>query len=244
MMSSCDEIRDLLGDHSDGTLPEDLRRRVDDHLESCEECGQLLETFDLIAQTIPDLEFLEPPSHLEDDLSASPCRRWLGLLFQAVDREISQYNLERLLSHLERCESCTRAWNDLTLMHQVGQAMEPPQGFVQRCIGVRDRIFQRPVISRRAVTAAAYLLAVLASLLIGNPVSIARSPVVQRVTETVTTEVNQAAEHGRGEIKVMLWRAWRWTERSIDAIQDFVRSDDRAPDHTDRDSTVEQGEST
>jgi len=242
-MFSCDEIRGLLGDHSEGTLAEEIQRQVDEHLESCEECGQLRETYDLIAQTIPDLELLEPPSHLQEDLSASPCRRWLGLLFQAVDREISQYNLERLLSHLERCESCTRAWNDLTLMHQVGQAMEPPPGFVQRCIGMRDRIFQRPIISRRAVTAAAYLLAVLASLLIGNPVSVARSPVVQRVTETVTTEVSQVTEQGRGEIKVMLWRAWKWTGRSIDAIQDFIRSDDREADDTERDSTMEQGES-
>ncbi len=243
-MFSCDDVRDLLADHAEGTLPEEMRRQVDDHLEACEECAQLRQTVDLIAQTIPDLGHLEPPPYLEGDLSASACRRWLGLLFQAVDREISQYNLERLLSHLESCESCTRAWNDLTLMHQVGQAMEPPQGFVQRCIGVRDRIFQRPIISRRAVTAAAYLMAVLASLLIGNPVSIARSPVVQRVTETVTSEVNQAAEHGRGEIKVMLWRAWQWTGRSIDAIENFIRTDHADADHLEKDSAEEQGENT
>lgn len=243
-MLSCDEIRDLLGDHAEGTLPGELRCQVDDHLESCEECGQLRQTLDLIEQTLPDLDLLEPPPHLEGDISASPCRRWLGLLFQAVDREISQYSLERLLSHLESCESCTRTWNDLTLMHQVGQAIEPPPGFVQRCIEVRDRVFQRPIISRRAVTAAAYLMAVLASLLIGNPVSVARSPVVQRVTETVTSEVNQAAEHGRGEIKVMLWRAWQWTGRSIDAIENFVRPDNRDTDHSEKDSVEEQGEST
>jgi hypothetical protein len=242
-MFSCVEVRDLLGDHAEGTLPEEVQCRVEDHLKSCEECGELRRTLDLIAQVIPDLGLLEPPPYLEGDLSASACRRWLGLLFQAVDREISQHNLERLLSHLESCESCTRTWNDLTLMHQAGQAMEPPQGFVQRCIGVRDRIFQRPIISRRAVTAAAYLMAVLASLLIGNPVSIARSPVVQRVTETVTTEVNQAAEQGRGEIKVMLWRAWQWTGRSIDAIENFVRSDRSETDHPESHSAVEQGDS-
>ncbi len=241
-MISCDEIRNLLGDHAEDTLSPDQRCRVDDHLETCEECRELRQTLDLIAQTIPDLDLLEPPSHLAGDLSASPCRRWLGLLFQAVDREISQYNLERLLSHLESCESCTRTWNDLTLMHQVGQAMEPPSGFVQRCINVRSRLFQRPVISRRAVTAAAYLMAVLASLLIGNPVSVARSPVVQRVTETVATEVNQAAEQGRGEIKVMLWRAWQWTGRSLDAIENFVRADHSDSDQTDDDSAGEQGE--
>jgi predicted anti-sigma-YlaC factor YlaD len=235
-MARCDATRDLLGLSLDGELTAEERSLVERHLDECDDCRELHESLVLIADAIPPLDHLEPPHHLESDLSASPCRRWLGLLFQAVDREISQYNLERLLNHLKSCESCTRTWNDLTLIHQVSEAMVPPPNFVDRCIDVRRRIFQRPIISRRAVTAAAYLMAVLASLLIGNPVSIARSPVVQKVTDTVTTEVNQAAEHGRGELKVMLWRAWKWADHTIDTVQNLVRGDSN-----DDDSGSEQG---
>jgi len=236
-MVSCDLTRDLLGLYVEGDLTAEERGQVELHLQECEDCRELFETLVLIAEALPPMDQLEPPPNLEADLSASPCRRWLGLLFQAVDREISQHNLERLLSHMEACESCTRTWNDLSLIHQVSDALEPPPNFVDRCIEVRRRVFHRPIISRRAVTAAAYLMAVLASLMIGNPVSIARSPVVQRVTDTVTTEVNQAAEHGRGELKVMLWRTWKWAGRQIDAVQDLVSGDTQ-----DNDSAPEQGD--
>ena len=152
------------------------------------------------------------------------------MLHQAVDRDISEHNLERLLSHLESCEACRRAWNDLSLIHQVGEALIPPQHLLDSCISVRRKILRRPVLSRRAATAAAYVLAVLASLMIGNPVSIARSPTVQRVTETVTTEVNYVAEQGRSEFKVMLWRAWQWTEKQAAAARELFQSDDRDND--------------
>ncbi len=221
-MYSCEQTRELLDQLLEGSLSEEVRPDVERHLSDCEECREIVETLILIAEAIPPLEKLDPPDHLADDLSSSPCRRWLGLLFQAVDREIGEHNLERLLSHLESCESCTRTWNDLTLIHQVGEALEPPPGFVQRCIEVRQRVFRRPILSRRAVTAAAYAMAVLASLTIGNPVSIARSPVVQKVT----TEVNQVAEQGRGELKVMLWRAWQWSGRQIETVRNLVQDND------------------
>ncbi len=220
-MYSCEQTRGLLDQLTEGSLTDETRSEVERHLAGCEGCREIGETLALIADAIPPLGELEAPEHLAAELSASPCRRWLGLLFQAVDREIGEYNLERLLTHLESCESCTRTWNDLTLIHQVGEAMEPPPGFLRRCIEVRKRVFRRPVLSRRAVTAAAYAMAVLASLTIGNPVSIARSPVVQKVT----TEVNQAAEQGRGELKVMLWRAWQWSGRQIEAVRNLAGDD-------------------
>ena len=232
-MYSCEQTRGLLDQLIEGSLTDGTRSEVERHLAGCDECREIGETLALIADAIPPLGELEAPEHLAAELSSSPCRRWLGLLFQAVDREIGEHNLERLLSHLESCESCTRTWNDLTLIRQVGEAMEPPPGFVQRCVEVRKRVFRRPVLSRRAVTAAAYAMAVLASLTIGNPVSIARSPVVQKMT----TEVNQAAEQGRGELKVMLWRAWQWSGRQIAAVRSLA-GDDNASER----SETTQGE--
>jgi predicted anti-sigma-YlaC factor YlaD len=221
-MGTCDHIRELFTDLLDGTLADDHRAEVERHLAGCEGCRETWETFTLIADSVPPLSELDPPEHLAHDLASSPCRRWLGLLFQAVDREIAEPNLERLLSHLEGCETCTRTWNDLTLIHQVQEAIEPPPGFVHRCLDVRNRVFRRPILSRRAVTAAAYAMAVLVSLTIGNPVSIARSPVVQMVT----TEVNEVAEHGRGELRVMMWRAWQWADQKIDAVRSLVGGND------------------
>ena len=236
-MGSCDDVRDLLGQLLDGGLPEEAARTVDDHLDRCAACRELRDALELVAGAVPRLDELEPPAHLEQDLSSSPCRRWLGLLHQAVDREIGERNLDRLLSHLDGCPTCRQAWNDLTLIHQVSDALAPPSTLLQRCIEARQRVLRRPVLSRRAATAAAYLMAVLVSLMVGNPVSIARSPVVQRVTDVVTSEVSEVAAQGRGEVRVMLWRAWKWTERQATAVRDLFDDDDG-------ESTTEQGAPT
>jgi hypothetical protein len=179
-----------------------------------------------VAEAIQPLAGIEPPPDLASELSSSPCRRWLGLLYTAVDREITEGNLERLLGHLESCPACRRAWNDLTLIHQIGTALEPPPGLLQRCLRPRARPLYRVTMGRRAAAAAAYVLAAASALMIGNPVSIARSPVVQQVADTVSSEVREVAIDGRGEIRVALWRAWRWASRQIDTLQEAIRSDE------------------
>ena len=242
MMLSCTDVRDLFSLYLDGELEEEKACAVRDHLADCSECTELTETMEFIAGVGAALAGVEPPDHLAGDLQASPCRRWMGLLFQAVDREISQHNLERLLTHLEACPSCRRAWQDLTLIHQVSEAMEPPPHLVNLCIRAREkRPGVRPILNRRLATAAAYLLAVLTSLIIGNPVTLARS---QAVANVVTAEVSDVAEQGRGEARIMLWRVWKWGERKVEAVRDFVSKSDEQDDST-ADSTVgNEGEST
>lgn len=235
-MMSCEQARDLLGPLLEGDLPDEARLALEEHLAGCGECRETLETLRMVSDALPSFAGLEPPPQLASDLAASPCRRWLGLLHQAVDHEIEPRQLERLLAHLDGCAACRQAWQDLALIRQVSDAMEPPPGLAERCIGARRRVLRRPVLSRRAATAAAYLLAVLASLMVGNPVSIARSPVVQRVTTAVGSEVSGVAEQGRGEVRVMLWRAWQWTERQLSTIAELVR-----PGDSDDAPTPEQG---
>jgi hypothetical protein len=82
------------------------------------------------------------------------------------------------------------------------------------------------------------VLAVLASLMIGNPVSIARSPVVQRVTETVTTEVSNVAQDSRGELRVIMWRTWKWGTDKVLAVRDYLRQSDESTE-----TGEDQGES-
>jgi predicted anti-sigma-YlaC factor YlaD len=127
MMSGCTDIRDLLSLHLEGELEEQRAREVREHLADCEDCAGILDTLESIVEAGSALDALDPPANLMSDLASSPCTRWLGLLFQAVDREISQHNLERLLTHLEACPSCRHTWQDLTLIHQVSEAMEPSQ---------------------------------------------------------------------------------------------------------------------
>jgi predicted anti-sigma-YlaC factor YlaD len=247
-MSGCNDIRELLSPYLEDELEETRAREVREHLERCEDCAGILDALESVVDAGATLGELEPPSHLMSDLASSPCTRWLGLLFQAVDREISQHNLERLLTHLEACPSCRRTWQDLTLIHQVSEAMKPSQYLLKRCIEARDRRpTSRPILNRRMATAAAYFLAVLTSLVIGNPVTLARSgagDAVGRVAEVVSTEVVEVAENGRGEARIMLWRMWKWGERKVEAVRDFVSGSD-SENETKSDSPAEdQGETS
>jgi predicted anti-sigma-YlaC factor YlaD len=245
-MSGCTNIRDLLSAFLEGELEDARKLDVREHLAECEDCAGILETLESIADAGATLEALEPPDHLTADLASSPCTRWLGLLFQAVDHEISQHNLERLLTHLEACPSCRRTWQDLTLIHQVSEAMSPSQYLLRRCIAAREKRPQiRPVLNRRMATAAAYFLAVLTSLVIGNPVTLARSgagDAVERVAEVVSTEVSDVAEHGRGEARIMLWRLWKWGERKVETVREFIGGDEAKNETASDNSTEEQGD--
>ncbi len=247
-MLSCTDFQDLLSPYLEGELEEQRNNEVRDHLAGCEDCAGLVEAMSGIIATGAGMAGLEPPEYLAGDLAASPCRRWLGLLFQAVDREISQRNLERLLTHLEACPSCRRSWQDLTLIHQVSEAMEPSQYLLKRCIAARERRPQaRPILNRRMATAAAYVLAVLTSLVIGNPVTLARSgagETVGRVAEVVSSEVSEAAQQGRGELRVMMWRLWKWGENKVEAVRDFIGGSDDDDDTRTDTSATEQGASS
>ncbi len=239
MKSSCEAVRELLPSFVEGELSEPDRDRLREHLAGCEDCSELADILSTITGVGDGLDTLQPPDELATEVAASPCGRWLGLLFGAVDRQITDGNLERLLSHLESCPGCRQAWTDLTLIHQVADAFEPPPGLLARCVNVRRRPpKQRFIYGRRAATAAAYILAVLVSLTIGNPVSIARSPVVQDLAGSVTSEVQQMATDSRGELRVMVWRIWKWGARQVDTVRKLVEptGDDRGPD-------AEQGES-
>jgi predicted anti-sigma-YlaC factor YlaD len=226
-MTSCDRVRALLSASLDDDLGVDDRGLVDRHLDGCRACRSFA---DDLAGWWSDVaiagEALEPPAGLAAAIASSPCQRWLTLLFEAVDRQISEPNLERLLGHLDRCPGCREAWMDLTLLHQTGEMLEPADDLVARCVATPRARRARPrVLERRTVAAAAYILAVTASLAVGNPVLIARTPVpdtVQRVATDVGEEVAEVASDGRGEARVMLWRVWRAAVRGTETVREFL----------------------
>lgn len=230
MTSACDRYRELLVPFAEGQLDESVHQEVREHLAACDDCSELADVLATITGAGDDLATLAPPEGLAADLAASPCRRWLGLLFGAVDRQITEPNLERLLSHLDSCPSCRQTWTDLTLIHQVADVLEPPPGLLGRCASVRRRPpTRRLAYSRRVATAAAYILAVVVSLTVGNPVSIARSPMVQDLAGSVTSGVQQMALDSRGELRVMVWRIWRWGARQVQTVRNLVEPASNGP---------------
>lgn len=232
-MIPCTAARDLLDAYLEGELDTARADEVGGHLQACPECAELAETLSVLRADLAAVgSRLEPPAGLAGELAASPCRRWLGLLYRAVDRELPEAGLTRLIGHLDGCPSCRRAWNDLSLIHQAGEALAPPQGLLERCAATPRRALARKVIGRRTATAAAYLLAVLTSLTVGNPVTLARVQ-AQRVAETVNEGVSGVAAEGRGEARLLVWRAWSFVERQVDLVRDAIGvepvTDDGAP---------------
>jgi len=233
-MTSCATYRERFSLLLEGALEPQQARELEQHLERCSECAQLLEIVRQCVDAAAGLDELEPPAQLHDELVSSPCRRWLGLLHSAIDRDISEANLARLLAHLEACDSCRRAWNDMSLIHQVGAAMVPRPELVGRCIAAHHRPKPR-IIGRYTAIAAAYLLA----LVIGPPVTLARpelSDAVSQLAYSVSTGVAEAAEDSKGEVRIMLWRTWQWSKRQVASAQQLLSSL-----NDNDDSTTEQG---
>ena len=221
-MNACTEIRERFSAYLEGDLESGEITVVNDHLEACSECRETLDSLRDILELSGALADLQPPAQLKAEVADSPCRRWLGLLFSAIDREISEANLDRLFQHLEDCPSCRSAWGDLSLIHQVSDALEPPHHLLARCLRPRRPFSARRVLGQRTATAAAYSLALLASLAIGNPVTLARydaSTPMQQVNALFKDGVSGATETGRSEAKVMLWRAMSLGGRAADAAR-------------------------
>ncbi len=221
-MKSCDTTRELFSLYLEGELKPDETTTFETHIERCSDCREILSDLQEILEIGRTMADLEPPAQLRVEVADSPCRRWLGLLFSAIDREISEANLDRLFQHLEDCPSCRGAWSDFSLIHQIGESLTPPAHLLSRCLRPRRPFSARRVLGRKTATAAAYSLAILASLAIGNPVTLARyeaSPPIRQVGAFFEDGVSGAAATGRSEAKVMLWRAMNLGEQVADAAR-------------------------
>lgn len=243
-MTAYDAFRPLIPAWIEGELDTDQVLRLEEHLEVCADCRRTAEALRAVREAGRTLSRLEPPDDLAARLTASSCARWLDLLHRAADHELESDTVSRLLQHMETCPGCRRAWDDLTLIHQIRDALTPPPGLALRCIARREgRGSERRIFGVRTATAAAYVLAVLTTLLLGNPVSLARrdAGVVHQARRTVERRVAVAASNGRGELRVILWRTWKWGQHQAESIRDLIagpQDDDTAAPKKGR----EQGE--
>ena len=230
-MNRCDEIRGLFSAYLEGELNATDQRRVREHLARCPDCAALMETLRMVIGTAHELQSVEPSALVTEAVGASPCSRWLSMLFEAADHELPREALPRLLEHLETCVTCRRTWDDLTLMHQIQSTLEPPPGLAEKCCSIpfkRHRRIPHRVMGIRTATAAAYLLAILTTLAVGNPVTLARNEaggVLYQTRAVVHHGIERLASDGRGELRLMVWRAWQWGERQVRVVRDVFGGD-------------------
>ena len=220
-MKNCENWQELFGqalEEGPDSLP-----GFREHLEECALCRDLFGEYLTLFGGPPMLAGLEAPGGLAEEVAGSPCTRWLRKLFAAVDRTLPEEELAELFEHLESCTECRGVWSDLSLMHQAGAALKPPGTLLNCCLRHEQPRQIQPVLGRKTASAAAYFLAVLASLVIGNPVTFARysqtTATVRHITAAVSPELSQAVRSGRGEFRVMLWRCLRWGQDNIHQLQ-------------------------
>jgi len=90
----CSDAHKLMGDYLEGVLAPEEGGKLRDHLESCEDCKELLEDFDDIAQQARELPRLEPSdaawpailrrvrkARTETAAPLAPRRRWFETIF-------------------------------------------------------------------------------------------------------------------------------------------------------------------
>ena len=224
-MSDCAPWRELLAVALDDGVPDGRAEGLRHHLEGCAECRAFSEAFALVGQAGAAAAELAPPPTLVHTIAGSPCRPWHALLFAALDDLVAAAALARLLDHLEACPTCASLWSDLTLVHQASASLVPPAHLLHRCVWGVKRRQPLPVLGRRAAVAVAYALTVVATLVIGNPVTLARNPATEAlrsVTGTVSAGLDAVSADGRGEAKVLLWRVWSWTSTTADAARQLL----------------------
>jgi predicted anti-sigma-YlaC factor YlaD len=237
-MTDCARFRELLAAAGDDDAATSVAVGLEAHLAQCSDCRALSEALALVAEAGSSVADLEPPASLAAAV-CGPCRPWRTLLFRALDHDLDDATLDRLLDHLEGCEACASLWADLTLVRQASECLVPPPHLLHRCVwGVKGRR-PMPVLGRRAAIAVAYALTVVATLVVGNPVTLARNPAAETLRNLVGTfrhELTAASADGRGELRVALWRAWTWTSSTADAARELIAaitSDSRSSDQGD-----------
>ncbi len=219
---SCDpRIRELLPAWAAGELEAAESQAVERHLESCPECRELADRLAAIQAAVEPLRDPEPPRALTADLTSTACERWRLLLFSAMDGAVDEDELEPLLEHLDNCPTCTAVWTALTTARSVLAPLQPPPRLLERCRRIPWAARRRRIPGVRTAAAAAYVLAVAVSLLLGNPVTLARqemSTAARSVGRTVEAQVQEVKEDGRGELRLVVWKIWRFGEHTVDAI--------------------------
>jgi hypothetical protein len=179
-MTSCDELLALLETGDPDRLPPALER----HAADCRACGEALDRIRGLADGAAALARVHAPQELLERLRRMPrlpaeCERAQELLGGALDGELDEAGRRDLMGHMYGCPGCRGAWEAFATLREVGR--DTRVGARLRAVAAlppRQRIESRRRLAffdLRLATAAAYLLAALTVMLVGNPASLARA---------------------------------------------------------------------
>jgi hypothetical protein len=254
MMRSCDELLAFLETGDPDRLPEALAR----HAAGCDDCREALDRLRGLAEGAAALARVHAPHELVERLRRMPrlaaeCERAQELLAGALDGELDEAGRHDLMGHLHGCAGCRAAWEAFATLREVGRdtrvrprlravAALPPR---QRIEGRRRLAF----FDLRLATAAAYLLAALTVMLIGNPASLARATGagVDRATFYARAAVENRLQSLAGDAFETLTDGAAWAARNARGAWNQIRrafGSDENPKASDRVDTNENGGTT
>lgn len=179
-MSLCDDLLDLLETEGHAELPAELAA----HAQSCDDCREAVARAQGLAEAGHAVRGVRAPAELVGrlkDMRRLPlaCEHATELISAALDGELSPAGREELVAHLHACPACQTAWEALATLQEVGRVTRvAPRLRARLALHPRNRIDarRRPrIFDLRLATAAAYLVAAMTVMLIGNPASIARA---------------------------------------------------------------------
>ena len=179
-MSTCDRVLERLDDALAGTLPAELSA----HVAGCAACRDAVERARLVAGAPGPLGGLRAPDSLVSRIAAMPrlalgCERVVEGFDDALDGRLEGAERRAFVDHLRSCPACQAGWEAFATLRQVGAATRVADDRLAALavhpsarLDVRRR---KKLVDLRLATAAAYLVAALTVMLIGNPGTIARA---------------------------------------------------------------------
>jgi hypothetical protein len=179
-MSTCDALLDFLERDGTGELPADLL----EHATGCAACRLALERTTGLADGASVLRDLHAPDALKERLKslrrlAPACERAIELAGAALDGALDDEVLTELMDHLHACSRCLAVWEAFATLREVGAVVRAPSPLrAALALPPRQRIAvrrTRRIFDLRLATAAAYLLAALAVVLLSDPATVARA---------------------------------------------------------------------
>ncbi len=197
-MSTCERLLEHLDDAVAGTLPADLAA----HLAGCASCRDAVGRAKLLAEAPGDLSGLRAPEPLVARIVAMPrlaaaCEEVVDAFDDALDGRLDPERRRTFVDHLRACPTCQAGWEAFATLREVGattrsSAVRTAALAVHPSARIDARRRGR-LVDLRLATAAAYLVAALTVMLVGNPGTLARAGTAQM--ERATRYAKAAVEN-------------------------------------------------
>jgi hypothetical protein len=235
-MKACDELLDRLESAGPAELPAELAA----HAQVCDDCRQAVARAQGLEEGGHAVRGLRAPAELVNRIKGMrrlplACESALELTSAALDGDLGPAGREELVNHMHGCESCQAFWEAMATLQEVGRLT--PVGARLRArlaIHPRRRVDVRrrgSIFDLRLATAAAYLIAAMTVVLVGNPASIARasSAGVEKAQLYTRAAVENRLESLTRRARTAVLSAQDWLTDTASAAWDQARGLVRRP---------------